>query len=262
MSDWMSLTTRSGNKPRFVGRRRGRPKKIMPRTKKDQQQDQQITQVRRKIQKINNMVDLGHKDTFINGNLLASDPTVGNGQLILLNGLVVGNTDVTRVKDLINITSIQFRGDIVTDPNVVTGTLWRMLIVMDRQSNGAAPVIADILDNTTLTRLIDAPYNDDKFPRFKILLDKRGVINNHAIADFDPATGTTTTMFPASTTFSYRIKVNPSKKNQTNYGLANGGGVADISTNSLYLVLMSNFAFASTVAPFCNAGVRIYFKDL
>jgi len=52
-------------------------------------------------------------------------------------------------------------------------------------------VQSPLLDVTTITDLLIAPYNYSAMDRFKILMDKRVIINRRVVADTDPATGAT-----------------------------------------------------------------------
>lgn len=253
----MAMTTRNANRPVFRGRRRGRPKgsNVMPRTKKDLVQDIQIMNVKKSIKRLNDEVQLKHIDTFINGVAMVSNPTATN--TILLNPLSIDNTDTTRVGDFVKFTSIQCKGHIVTDQDNNTGTQARLIIFRDRAPNGAAATAAQLLDASVITPLIDAPYNDAYFKRFKIFYDQRIDINASTLTDFDVTTGMTTIWTPVSTPISFRRKLS----SQSNYGLANGGTIADISINSYYALLLSATTTASTLSPVLTLGVRMYYKD-
>lgn len=189
-----------------------------------------------------------------------SNPTATN--TILLNGLVQGDTDITRDGDLVNWTSLQVKGKIDMDSDNVLSATARIIIFMDRFAKGAAPTAAELLDASVITSLIFAPYNDDQFPRFKILWDQMFSLNGQVVAGFTPGTGATTSVAPVSHSFNFRRKINPNKKNQSNYGLANGGIIADISTNSIYVLLLSENTTASAISPTVTLGTRLYFKDL
>lgn len=254
MSDWEVLTTRGGNRPRFAGRKRGRPlgrKTIMPRTKKDLQQDQKIKNVERHVKKIINQEELNHVDTFVNGVALVSDP--GTANTILLNPLVQGDTNVTRSGDEVVYTSIQVRGIAIQDPDNVLGTECRIIVFWDKFPNGVAPTAATLLDNSVITQLTESPYNSDYYKRFKIILDRRFVLNAN-VGVQSPVTSVEGKIV----SFDFRKQM----QKKSNYGLGNAGTIADIARGACYLLLLSQGTTAGGLAPLARIGIRMIYKDL
>jgi len=75
--------------------------------------------------------------------------------------------------------------------------------------------------------------------RFKILMDKRVIINRRVVADTDPATGATQEYQPIVKPFNKRFKLGRTVR----YGVnSNTGTITDISTNSLYFIVVGNIA--------------------
>lgn len=232
-------------------------KKKMPHATKrvDVAQNKKIENLEKKFKSLKEEIEVKHKDTLLSGVELVSAPVAGTN-ILLLNGLSQGNTNITRIGDNVKITSIQFRGRLTSAIALLGTSRPRVIIFWDKQANGAAPAATDLLDNSVITRLTDSPYNHDYIERFDILYDKTWVIDSNAVADFDPATGTTSTVMPKS------VKINKYKKLQrkVNYGLGNAGTVADISHNSLYLMLISETATGSN-PPTAFMGIRINYRD-
>lgn len=259
MSDWEGLTTRRGNVPRFVGGRRGRPigsRKVMPKTRKDAEQDKKIQNVQRHVKKIIRMEELNHVDTIISGVALGSDP--GVAQTILLNGLVQGDTNITRNADETMFTSLQLRGYVVSDTDQVNGIICRVIVFWDKHPNGVAPTAANLLDNSVITLLVNSPYNSDFYKRFKILYDRRFTLNPNSAATTTPASGVVAATVPITVPFEHRKQFN----RQSNYGLGNAGTIADIARGACYILLLSSTTVAGGTAPLMNAGIRMIFKDL
>lgn len=259
MSDWTGLTTRRGNRPTFRGRRRGRPsganKSVMPKTKKDATQDKELVRLDKRIKRLNNnySFDPIRKDTLVNGVAAVSDP--GTTHTILLNGLVQGDTPITRDKDHVRYTSIQLRGYATSNVSVTTvGVICRIMIIKDKAPNGVALTAANVLDNGVITEYVNAPYNSDYFKRFKILYDRRFHMNPEVGVQ---ASGTTNAVVPVVVPMEARVKLN----SITNYGLGNAGTIADISIGSYYLLLLSNQASGSAFTPAINLGIRMYGDD-
>jgi len=93
--------------------------------------------------------------------------------------------------------------------------------------------------------------------RFKILMDKRVIINRRVVADTDPATGATQEYQPIVKPFNKRFKLGRTVR----YGVnSNTGTITDISTNSLYFIVVGNMPgkCESTI----QFSSRVYFKML
>lgn len=249
---WQSLTTRGRQRPTFLGKRPVVRKTIMPRTAKDDQQDKQIKSIKRSVRKIENAEELKHVDTM-NGLEMVADP--GTAQTLLLNGLMQGDTDTSREGRMVKYTSIQFKGDIESIATSVDTSKWRFIVFWDKQANGIAPTAAMLLDLTTITPVIYAPYNQKNYTRFKIVHDQRGSIS--PILVVTTTAGTTTAVGPMSRVITFRKRLT----RQANYGLGNAGTIADISINSLYILALSDSSDASNLGPVINFGIRLNYKD-
>lgn len=253
---WQGLTTRGGNRPPFRGGRRGRPtgRKTMPRTKKDLEQDKQITNIKKTIRTIERKQEISFFDTMINGVALVSNPNTAH--ILLLNGMVEGDDDSQREKSHISYTSLQFKGVVRNAVLTVDAPVCRIIMFWDKQANGTAPTAAQLLDVSTITLHINAPYNKDYWKRFKIIYDHRFVLNLQAVQQFAVATGITERYAPVEIPISFRKRLN----RMTNYGLGNTGTITDISSNSIYIMLLSDNAIVSN-PPTLNAGIRLLYKD-
>lgn len=100
----------------------------------------------------------------------------GTAQLELLNGLTQGTDSITRIGRKICMKSIQGRWTFTLQntaagvfPAGLVGGQVRLLIVYDKQANGAAPAATDILQGTGI---IQAPLNLNNRERFIVLVDK------------------------------------------------------------------------------------------
>lgn len=261
MSGWEGLTRRGGNVPAFKGRKRGRPsgsKNIMPRTKKDEQQDRQIKNVQKHVKKIIRTEELNHVDIFINNVAMLSNPSTA--QTILLNPLQQGNNNDQRVGDEVMFTSIQIKGYVLSDKDAVSGGQeCRIIAFWDKSPNGVAPTAANLLDNSVIIDYVNAPYNQNYYTRFKILYDKRFNLNAQLGATYTTgATDTLTSVYPVTMSLEFRKSFNK----KTNYGLSNMGTIADIARGACYLLILSTVASGTNQEPTLRAGVRMIFKDL
>lgn len=167
--------------------------------------------------------------------------------LLLLNGMQYGNTAITRIGMKINIKSLEMR--LLLRPTVTTGVEnhCRWTLILDRQPNGAAPAaVTDILTAQSNTGM----HNLANRKRFKILRDQSFTLGS-------VVAGASTGMPTARNEHVY-IKFR--KGLVTEYNTGNAGTVADISTNSLYLMYFGSEVAGNTDVA-CNGLVRIRYTD-
>ncbi|AXF51970.1 MAG: coat protein/nuclear export [Cressdnaviricota sp.] len=165
--------------------------------------------------------------------------------ITLLNGIATGTDYTNRIGRKIMIKSILFRTTLVpnTSSNTPAGDTTRHMIIYDNQSNGAAPVIADILQNSG----INDPMNLNNRDRFRVLFDKYVTME---AAQY--AAGTLTAGSPGARQVKLYKKCNLDQVfNNT------GSTVASIQTGALYYVVLSGFNNQSTSLWTC----RIRFID-
>jgi len=173
---------------------------------------------------------------------------------------ITRDTTITRTGGQVRLTSVHIKGTVTADPLNLLSDQYRMMVVWDAQANGAAPTLSgtvtSILDVTTITDLLIAPYNYSAMDRFKILMDKRVIINRRVVADTDPATGATQEYQPIVKPFNKRFKLGRTVRYAVN---SSTGTITDISTNSLYFIVVGNAP--ASVNPTIQFSSRIYFKD-
>lgn len=235
------------SKPNFKGRpiRFQRMSDLEPKgSKKDQIQDKQIASVKKKLKKLENEAELIHNDVLLN------NVSTTTGVFTLLNGIAVGDTNVLRTGNDMHATSIQWRLRLVGDVDSISGWYLRHLIIFDSQANGAAPAIGDVLDVSTITNAVIAPYNRDNQKRFKILHDKSFVMNPSLATS-----GTTPITAVASMRQTHSGKRQLSRI--VKY-IGTGATIASIGTNSLFSIILSD---ANTDAPIFQCGYRYFAKD-
>lgn len=160
----------------------------------------------------------------------------------LLNNVVEGTDEDTRIGRNIHIKSIQMNG-IVTSATTTTGTGFiRTIIVQDMQCNAAIFGITAYLVTDDLVSL----RNNDNTKRFKTL--HSSVLPMSGVAT--QANGT-----PTVQCVDWYKKCNIT----TEYNSTNGGTIADITKNSIYLLTIAT-GFATTVL-FDDIRIRIKFSD-
>lgn len=138
-----------------------------------------------------------------------------------MNGLAPGNSASDRIGMKVTIKTIEFKYNIRSGVNQ-TASVWnRVLIVIDRQANGTAPLsVNEIL----MAQSHVAPRNLANRKRFKIIYDKTLTTDPQITNQ-----GGVLQRFQKG-----YIKFRRPLVTEYNTGIA--GNVADISTNSMYLI--------------------------
>lgn len=168
------------------------------------------------------------------GSVTASEPGVAFTGITVVNKVLQGASSYNRIGNKIQIKSIQFRATLFT--SAANGQA-RVMIVYDRQPNGAFPGIQDILsDNISTAPGYHSGVNMANRERFLIMRDQ--FLNFSSVGE----TNHTLNMF---------IKT----KSDTTFK-ASGNTIGDISSGALYLV-----AFASGAVYMTDAHFRLRYFD-
>nr|UOF78339.1 capsid protein [Cressdnaviricota sp.] len=154
---------------------------------------------------------------------------------VLLNGMVTGDTGQTREGQSIRMDSLLVRYQLTLNASA-TITAVRAIILLDTQPNAAAPTAAQVLDTTGS---MVSPLNIDYGSRFKIISDKVFGLDNVSKKIIE---------------FKRFIKL----KDHAKYNTANNGTIADITTNSLYLM---HYSSEVTNTPTLSYFIRLRFID-
>lgn len=164
------------------------------------------------------------------------------GSVTLLNGVATGTDFTDRIGRKIVIKSIYVRGMIQPIDNNTGNTLCRMLIVYDMQSNGAAPVITDVLKSASPA----AQLNMNNRDRFRVLIDKQWAVA--VISDIaTQATGGAPTVYSLKKYKKCNLEV-----------LFNGttNAIGSIATGSIYMITVGNQAAGNGGQGLISSRVR------
>ena len=156
----------------------------------------------------------------------------------ILNAMATGTTASTRVGRRITMKSLLVKGSFSMAPTTTGSTPVRVLIVYDKQTNGAAPVATDVV----LTDEIHSPMNLSNSHRFVTLMD-----------EVVPCFGS---QGPQSAMFTRFVKLD----HQVEFNTGNAGTVADIQTGSVYCLVWQNGRIL-IAAPTADIYTRIRFSD-
>jgi hypothetical protein len=162
------------------------------------------------------------------------------GAVTLLDGMVQGTSAITRVGRQIVVRSVELSLAMHVTPTTGLDQIDRFLLIYDRQSNGVAPTIQDVLESNSVFAL----PNKNNALRFVILMDVVKAVNASTESDSDVVTG--------------RVVRRCNKLVQFNSG--NAGTVADIATGGMFLITMGTLD-AGVTAGSLIGRVRVNFTD-
>lgn len=147
-----------------------RAAKIPAVTKKDKQQDKQISKLR-----LNLRIHKPERNFF--DIAFTGQPDYTTGSIQLLNAVTQAITDTSRVGDLIDLESIQIRLSVVKNTSaLVLNTVVRAMIVWC--PTASVPTLALVLQNNGAIYCPYSPQYWDQRKQFHILVDKMVQVDN------------------------------------------------------------------------------------
>lgn len=185
---------------------------------------------------------------FIRGEWKYKDTTLGTsavttaGLQILLNGLAPGNSAETRVGMKVELRSLELRFSIQNTPTTGLTQAIRVMIIMDKQTNGVSANYADYMANVNVYGM----RNLAQRKRFRCLWDRQYPLS---------LAGNNGTLKVIHTYLKFRKPIVV----EYNDGVA--GTVADISSGSIFLVAFSTQPTGTTDASL-EGYSRIRYTDL
>lgn len=193
------------------------------------------SRVGRKIRKT-----LDKKSEFKVADTLFNAEMSTTGVVTLVNGLTKGTDESNRIGRKVQIRSIQVDGNAAIKSAGLT-QIDRVMLVKDRQPNGALPTVGDIVTGGGALSV----RNLDNRKRFKILWD-----HQFELAKYGTGQGETN-----------RVKKYFKKKFETVFNSGDTGTIGDINTNALYFVVVGTGAPGTTAAS-SYYNVRVRFTDM
>lgn len=173
--------------------------------------------------------ETNYTDAVVNGVASSTTPT-----FTLLNGIQLGDTAATRTGQSVKCVKIDLNISVIGN-QTATSILGRILVVMDKQPNAAIFAIGDLLNATSVTSM----FAIGNQMRFAVLYDESYAMNING-----------------NFCFVERKVINC--QSHTEYNTGNSGLVADINTNSIYLL---HFSDQATNTPSISFYSRYWFVD-
>lgn len=143
-----------------------------------------------------------------------------NGSVTLLNLIPEGTSDNQRVGNSAKLHSVRLQMEMRSDP-LAASSLLRVLVLIDKQPNGAFITLADIFEDTAnATRTILSPIQMNSSKRIRVLRDRLFALNS------------TTRNILTSKMF-IRLTLQPR-------WVGAASGIANLETGALLLILLSD----------------------
>lgn len=172
--------------------------------------------------------------------------------IVLLNGNIPGFTTVTHVGRKLVMKSIQLRGEVTMSAPQAGTTYGRVVLVYDKQADGAAPTWASVYSSTNAAGTVDssalAMRNLDTRDRYVVISDRSFSLGPLV---------TGATLSYATSPQSFCVDIYKKINMDVIFNAGTAGTVADINTGSLHLMCFIDTA-ATQVIDFSS---RIRFDD-
>lgn len=158
------------------------------------------------------------------------------GQLTLGNGIALGTAaSGNRIGRSIKLVSLTMNTTLVATTDYAA---FRLLVVYDKQPNGAAPAITDILVSDS----IQSPMNLSNSKRFKVIMDVRDICG-------------------ANTNIINRSDYRKMPYLNTEYNTGNTGTITDITSGALWALAYYTDQAGATSAPNGQILFRVRYID-
>ncbi len=199
---------------------------------------------RRDISQLKSNADWKFKDTIVDDAIVSATGTV-QPQIF-----TIGNGDTANQKDGLKIVikkvscRFQFTLPSATDKDAAADTL-RIMLLKDKQANGALPAVSAILTGTDIQDFREPPNKR----RFSVIFDK--TISLNANGGFGNGTTNTTLFKSISWQFNKRMNF-PIYYNNT----VSTGAIAQINSNNLVMLYISQDGLCGVLAT-----VRVEYTD-
>ncbi len=171
------------------------------------------------------------------------DDASTTGSIVLLNGIAAGTANFNRIGKRLSMRSLWIQLVVERGLTSTANTDYvRLMIVLDKQANQAAPIVTEILQlDTPVAPVVDmwAPLNLNNTNRFSVLWETRVALYNNFIQG--------------------RIVRKYLRLSQTVVFDNSGALVADISTNTLWLVAIGSALSGGGQQPQLNGKIRLRF---
>lgn len=180
------------------------------------------------------------------------------GSFTLLAAPVPGTDFTNRVGRKVELKSVYIRGfvfpEAAASQGVAIDTIMeqaRLIVFVDKQPNGAVPVVADLLNTASTASMLNLNNRD----RFRIIHDET--------FEFDPYyfSNTATQSYVSATNQIKPVKYFKKLNIRTIFNAGTAGTIADINSEALYMFWIGNAAAGTNTDVNATVSTRVRFTD-
>lgn len=202
--------------------------------------------------------------TWVAGTIMDPGTTINLGAAAVATPLclfapTVGAALNQRIGRKVKVLKIKVAGEIVVAAQAAQatgdgGSVVRLLLVQDCQTNSAAMTGAQLLnDGTAGETTVFSFQNPNNFGRFRVLKDKRFIMENPNSFNDAATTGAQNGLKRH-----FKFNVNFKQPIEVHFNATNGGTVADIVDNSFHIIVGTDL---TNLAPNLSYYSRICYKE-
>jgi len=184
---------------------------------------------------------------FTSNSNFASSATPPSAVPLLL--CVQGTAPYNRIGQRIQLVSMRIRGQVAPIATTSASSFGRIIVVYDRQANGASPSWTDVISQYdqggNLNSGVLAGLNMGNRERFIVLIDEQYTFSSQTIT-----AGAVSSVFPLTATEKVPIMANfdryvKLRGLETHFNQTNGGTIADIQTGAIHMFVAGDATSAS-----------------
>lgn len=220
-------------------------RKYAPRTyvkkETDAEQSKKIARLEKKITSLSMTVESKYLSQSVN---TYTNYQNGTPAIVLLNGMTQGVTGQTRVGNNVKFISIDLKINCAYGPTVLDkqNNSIRCILVREKPALGQAISFTSMFDTSPTYTFTQFENNDrDWKERFHILYDQTFLVNSQLFIT------------------EKNIRIKRKLGFVTSYARGNAGTIADIDTNSLYLLMIADSTTA--LSQYYRYGCQIEYQD-
>lgn len=240
---------------RSAGKIRMPKAKVAASSKIDKQQEKEIKALVKAVTAIK--PEMKYKTTAGTSVTVTASLRVAAPTTTVLNGLVQGTTNVSRIGEKVNFKTIDLRFRLITNSTLTTEASVRIMLVKERTALGSAPSLQGILGSATPNTWSTRNVTDRDPNRYHIYYDKVFYMSPGSWSL--NGTGTSTFYNPARPSIILGSIV---KKLDfvTDYSRSNAGDETDMDANCLALVAITDHGVASAMT--LSYEMNLGFQDV
>lgn len=177
------------------------------------------------------------------GTIATASVTNSTPQILLLNGLGEGTDEVNRIGDLCRMLQLDLNFHVQNASTSATPAVVRILVVQEKTALGGGLQMASLFNSATPQPWDVRNVTTKDNSRYVVYHDETFILGPAVVQ----AAGGTAAVYSGSTPMEQMFSIKKKLNFITDYSRGNAGTVADIDTNSLFFVTITDNVTAAAV---------------